>query len=197
MAGLSWFKFPVKRSMCLDWLKRHRIDVAFIQESRFKHSDKQRLSNRFYYTRAAATFNSKSHGALVVLRSAVSLTILESYESEDGRMAYIKTNILGQKIAFLCVYSTNYFSPEFFDSVSKTLYDLQVFSVIIGDDMNAVLDPLLDRSGVPPQHTPPSTVAFQGLVDDFTLTDLFRAVNPSSRQYTVAFTHVDTEPIQE
>lgn len=182
--NINGLNAPVKRSMCLDWLKRHGIDVAFIQEPHFRHSDKQCLSNRFYYTPAAATFNSRSRGALVVLRRALSLTILGSYESEDGRLAYIKTNISGQKIAFLCIYATNHFSSEFFGSVSKTLYDLQDFSIIIGADMNAVLDPLLDRSGVPPQHTLPSTVAFQGLVDDFTLTDLFRAVNPSSRQYS-------------
>ena len=38
--------------------------------------------------------------------------------------------------------------------------------------MNAVLDPLLDRSSTPSQHTPPSTAAFKGLVDDFSLTYL-------------------------
>lgn len=182
--NINGLNAPIKRSMCLDWLKRHKIDVAFIQESHFKHSDKQRLSNRYYYTSAAATFNSKSRGALVVLRRSLSLTIVRSYESDDGRIAYIKTNIYGQRIAFLCIYATNHFSPEFFGTISKTLYDLQDFSVIIGADMNAVLHPLLDRSSAPSQHIPPSTIAFQGLVDDFSLTDLYIAVNPSSRQYS-------------
>lgn len=182
--NINGLNAPIKRSMCLDWLKRHKIDVAFLQESHFKHSDQQRLSNRYYYTSAAATFNSKSHSALVVLRRSLTLTIIGSYGSEDGWIAYIKTNIYCQKIAFLCIYATNYFSPEFFGTISKTLCDLQDFSVVNGADMNAVLDPLLDRSSAPSQHIPPSTVAFQGLVDDFNLTDLFRAVNPSSRQYS-------------
>lgn len=50
--------------------------------------------------------------------------------------------------------------------------------------MNAILDPLLDRSNIPSQNTHPSTVAFQGLINDFSLTDLFRAINPSARQYS-------------
>ena len=136
-----------------------------------------------YYI-AAATFSSKSHGALVVLRRSLSLTIIGGYGSEDCHIAYIKTNIYGQKVAFLCIYATNHFSPEFFGTVSKTLCDLQDFSVIIGVDMNAVLDPLLDRSSTLSQHIPPSTAAFKGLVDVFSLTDLFRAVNPTLRQYS-------------
>lgn len=119
--------------MCLYWLKRHKIDVAFIQESYFKHPDKQRLSNRYYYTSAVATFNSKSRGALVVLRHSLSLTITGHYESEVGRIAYITTNVYSQRIWS--------------------------------------------------QHIPPSTTAFQGLVSDFSLTDLYRAINPTSRQY--------------
>uniref|UniRef100_A0A3Q2QK15 Endonuclease/exonuclease/phosphatase domain-containing protein n=1 Tax=Fundulus heteroclitus TaxID=8078 RepID=A0A3Q2QK15_FUNHE len=75
--NINGLNAPIKRSMCLDWLKRHSIDV-------------QRLSNRHYYTSAAATFNSKSRGALVVLRRSLSLTIVGSYVSEDSRLAYIK-----------------------------------------------------------------------------------------------------------
>lgn len=106
--NINGLNAPIKRSMCLDWLRRHKIDVAFIQESHFKHSDKHRLSNRYYYTSAAATFSSKSRGALVVLRRSLSLTIIGSYGSEDGRIAYIKTSIYGQKVAFLCIYATNH-----------------------------------------------------------------------------------------
>uniref|UniRef100_A0A3Q2U9Z3 exodeoxyribonuclease III n=1 Tax=Fundulus heteroclitus TaxID=8078 RepID=A0A3Q2U9Z3_FUNHE len=152
--NINGLNAPIIRSMCLDWLKRHSIDVAFIQESHFKHSD----MHRHYYTSAAATFNSKSCGPLVVLRRSLSLTIVGSY-----------------KIAFLCIYASNNFSPEFFGTISKTLYDLQDFSVIIGADMNAVLDPLLDRSS---------------LIDNFSLTDLYRAINPSLRQYSLySFRH--------
>ncbi len=175
---------PTKHSMCLDWLKRHKIDVAFIQESHLKPADKYRLVSRHYYTVAAAAFNSKSRGALVLVRRSLSLTIIESYGSEDGRIAYIKTNINGLKVALLCIYAPNQFSLDFFEAIGRTLCNLQGYSNIIGADMNAILDPVLDRSSIPPQNTHPSTVAFQGLINDFSLTDLFRAINPSVRQYS-------------
>ena len=83
---------PIKRSMCLDWLRRHKIDVAFIQESHFKHY-------YYYYTSAAATFSSKSRGALVVLRRSPSLTIIGSYGSEDGRIT-LKQIYMDRKLHF-------------------------------------------------------------------------------------------------
>lgn len=98
-------------------------DVAFIQESHLKPADKYRLVNRHYYT-AAAALNSKSRGALVLLRRSLSLTIIETYGSEDGRIAYIKTNINDLKVALLCIYAPNQFSSDFFEAVSKTLCNL-------------------------------------------------------------------------
>ena len=120
----------------------------------------------------------------MLLRRSLSLPIIESYGSEDGRIAYIKTNINGLKVAFLCIYAPNQFSLDFFEAVSKTMCNLQGYSVVIGADMNVILDPLLDKSGIPPQNTHPSTVAFEGLMNDFSLTDLVRAINPSARQYS-------------
>lgn len=77
---------------------------------------------------------------------------------------------------------SNQYSLEFFEAINlcEILCGLQDFAVIIGADMNAALDPLFDRSGMSSQHTQPSTIALQGLVSDFSLTHLFRAVNPSS-----------------
>lgn len=98
----------IKHSICLDWLKRHRIDVSFVQVSHLKHSYKHQLANWHYYTATAATFNSTSRSALVLLRHSLSFTVIESCASEGSWTAYIKTNIYGQKIVFLCLYIPNH-----------------------------------------------------------------------------------------
>uniref|UniRef100_A0A3P8SKD4 Endonuclease/exonuclease/phosphatase domain-containing protein n=1 Tax=Amphiprion percula TaxID=161767 RepID=A0A3P8SKD4_AMPPE len=93
----------LKRSMCLEWLKMHSIDVALIQETHFKHIDKHKLANHYYHTAAAACYNSKSCGVLVLLKRSLSLSIIDCFESDDGRITYIKTNICGKKVAlFVC-----------------------------------------------------------------------------------------------
>ena len=122
---------------------------------------------------------------LVVLRRNLPVSIIETYGSIDGRIAYIKTNFAGCKIAFVALYPPYQFDSAFFNTINNLLVRLEGFSVVIGADMNAVLDPTLDRSVDSTQHSHNrSTSAFQGLMSDFSLTDLYRAINPTSRQYS-------------
>ena len=88
---LSWnvngLNARIKRTMCLDYLYRHHIDVAFIQESKLQLSHVKRFANRQYYTVASSSFDSKSRGSLVVLKRNRSLSILGKFSSSDGRIA--------------------------------------------------------------------------------------------------------------
>lgn len=45
---------PVKRAAGLDYLCRHQVDVAFIQESHLKQSDAHRFANKYYHSAASA-----------------------------------------------------------------------------------------------------------------------------------------------
>lgn len=74
----------VKRAACLDYLCRHHVDVAFMQESLIKNSDIHRFANKFYYTAASESVDSKTQSSLVVLKRNLSLTLLETYGSTDG-----------------------------------------------------------------------------------------------------------------
>lgn len=92
---------PVKCSACLDFMKRHEIQVALIQESHLTSQDCHCFANKYYYTAAAASLNSKSCGALVVLKRNLSVNVIETYGSSDGRVAYIKTMLVAISLLFL------------------------------------------------------------------------------------------------
>lgn len=80
---------PVKLSACLDFLKKHEIQLARIQESHLASQDSHLFANyRHYCTAAVATRNSKSCRVLVVLKYNLSMNITETYASTDGQMAY-------------------------------------------------------------------------------------------------------------
>lgn len=59
---------PIKRTACLDFLRRKNIDISFVQESHLKTADVNRFSNRLYYVAASASFDFKAHGSLLVLK---------------------------------------------------------------------------------------------------------------------------------
>lgn len=75
---------------------------------------------------------------------------------------------------------------------TMTLYDLQDFSVFIDADLNTFLDPFLDKANAPSEYIPPSGVAFQGLVDDFSLTVIYNC-KPFK---TINILFIDTKLIQ-
>lgn len=57
---------PIKSSACLDFMKRHEIQVALIQESHLTSQDCHRFANKYYYTTAAASLNSLNSRAAVL-----------------------------------------------------------------------------------------------------------------------------------
>lgn len=130
----------IKRAMCLDYLQRHNIDVAFIQESHLRDDDVKWFANWFHYTAASSSFNSRSRGSLVVLKCSLSFSILETFGSSDGRISYVKGVIAGYKTCLIFIYAPNQFDPEL-KYVNELLSDLKNnFAVIIGADMNPMLD---------------------------------------------------------
>lgn len=176
---------PIKRTACLDYLHRHQVDLAFIQESHLRKPDVQRFSNKFYYVAASSSLNSKSRGTLVVLKRKLSLNILEKYSCEDGRVSYIKACIAGHNFAFISIYAPSQFDPNFFPALTKTLLQIQDCFLILGANMNAVVDVSLDRScshNLPTQSL--SSADLCKFISDLSLIDVYRILHPSTRQYT-------------
>lgn len=183
----------VKRAACLDLLRRRQVDVAFIQESHLKTQDIQRFANKFYYVAASASLNSKIRGSLIVLKRSLSLNIVGKYGSDDGRVSYIKTIISGHKFAFISVYAPSQYEPDFFPKLTSVLAQLHDFSLILGSDMNACIDLALDKSA---QHSSPTQIrASRDMIDTLlalSLVDLYRILNPTSKQYTFYSTRHQT-----
>uniref|UniRef100_A0A3B4V253 exodeoxyribonuclease III n=1 Tax=Seriola dumerili TaxID=41447 RepID=A0A3B4V253_SERDU len=163
---ISWningLKGQFKRTPCLDLLHRQRVDVAFIQESHLRSIDINRFTNKHYYVAASTSLDTKTRGSLVVLKRNLPITVLEKYGGDDGRVSYIKTIIAGRNFTFNSVYAPSQYEYEFFPNLTATLLQLQDFSLILGADMNY----------------------FQKFLSALGLTDLYRAVNPTSKQYT-------------
>lgn len=189
MHVISWnvngLNGQIKRTACLDLLRRQHVDVAFIQESHLRSIDVRRFSNKHYYVAASASLDTKTRGSLVVLRRNLSITILGQFGSEDGRISYIKSVIAGRKFAFISVYAPSQYEPEFFPSLTEMLVQLQDFSLILGADMNCNVNVKLDKSAQSSTATQrQASKDFQNFLSALSLTDLYRTINPTSKQYT-------------
>uniref|UniRef100_A0A3B4XFD1 exodeoxyribonuclease III n=1 Tax=Seriola lalandi dorsalis TaxID=1841481 RepID=A0A3B4XFD1_SERLL len=170
-----------KYTASLDLLHRQRVDVAFIQESHLRSIDINRFTNKHHYV--AASLDTKTRGSLVVLKCNLPITVMEKYGGDDGRVSYIKTVIAGRNFAFISVYAPSQYESEFFPNLTATLLQLQDFSLILGADMNCFAYMTLDKSVQRLTHNQSrASTDFQKFLSALVLTDLYHAVNPTSKQ---------------
>lgn len=102
----------------------------------------------------------------------------------------------GQKYVLFQSMLPKHMSRNFTDMLLNLYLHFFFSSLSIGADMNATLNPGLDRSLRGNQHSENlASTAFQGWVLHFSLIDLFCIRNPSSRQYT--FIQIDLKLILE
>lgn len=74
------------------------------------------------------------------------------------------------QMTFVALYAPNQFDPIFFNNINDLLAKLEGFSVVIGADMNAILDLTRDQSPDSTPYSPKRTMsAIQGLVSDYSL----------------------------
>uniref|UniRef100_A0A8D0CPC7 Endonuclease/exonuclease/phosphatase domain-containing protein n=1 Tax=Sander lucioperca TaxID=283035 RepID=A0A8D0CPC7_SANLU len=104
--------------------------------------------------------------------------------------------IRSRKIAFVSVYAPATYDEIFIPRLTNELLSLNEYSLIIGGDMNAVLDLNQDRSGVSHMKAQKHILdMFNAVVESHHLTDIWRMHNPtkghlsSTNQHCTNFGH--------
>ena len=194
--NLKGLNCPNKRVACLDLLARNKIDLAMIQETHLLKDDVSRLENNLYKVCASASAPNKTKGVIILIRKTLQINIIGKGCDEDGRVAFIKCTYNDRKVAFINVYAPNTYENDFFTRLNNILAELSDFELVIGSDMNAILDPKLDKSSNS-HSNPQTTKALKNLLSDFNLMDVWRLHNPTSKEYTFfsnrhkTFTRID------
>lgn len=137
---------PVKRVAILDFLRKQRVNVAFLQETHLVKKDINRISNRYYRVIASSSAVNKSKGVAILCQRNLRFRLLDSWADNKGRVSVSKVQIEKRDIAFVSIYAPNIFEKTFYAQITKTLLELSDFKLIIGADFNAVIDCSLDRS---------------------------------------------------
>ncbi len=57
---------PVKRVAILDFLRKQRINIAFLQETHLVNRDTNHMSNRFFRVLASSSASNKSKGVMII-----------------------------------------------------------------------------------------------------------------------------------
>lgn len=134
---------PVKRGKMLSHIKSLKADVIFLQETHLKNDAHNKLRCRWVNQVYHSTFSAKARGVAILIKKGVPFRQTSTIADKNGRYILVTGEMHSTPITLLNIYGPNYDDPEFYRKVFSLIPDTANANLIIGGDLNLVLDPYL------------------------------------------------------
>ncbi len=175
-----------KRKSIFSWIKNQKAKIVFLQETHVTKELQNLIENELKGTWVFANGNNRSCGVCVYISNIIDVKIINHKASMDGRKILINLSIDGEEFTLLNIYApTNKTNREKFFKRLKTFIRRNcnnMSKLIIGGDLNCVLNPRLDTKGARSVYKPSN--ALGGIIKSFSLCDIWRKLHPNVYQFT-------------
>lgn len=180
---------PTKRARVFSHLKDMTTDIAFLQETHLRVCDHTRLRKPWVGQVFHSSFNSRSRGTAILLHKRLQFSLEKCISDTNGRYIIVVGVLLQTPVIMVCVYAPNWSCPNFMTSLFSLIPCLDSHHLILGGDLNLVVNPALDLS-MPKNLTPSSTArALMTLVDQIGCVDTWRFSHPTAKEFSF-YSHV-------
>lgn len=119
----------------------------FLQETHCKDASQPIFNSKWFSTQLAAAGSSKSRGVAILLSTRLRFTIEAVRRDDRGRYLFVNIILEGKPLTLASLYAPNDKPVQF---VADTLAELKAFGrgpILLGGDLNCVMDAQLDYSG--------------------------------------------------
>lgn len=176
---------PEKRRMLLTDLRNSRADVAFIQETHFKHDKFPLLKNRFFPVAYHSTNPAaKTKGVSILISSRLPWQCQAALKDPEGRFVFLRGLVGDTPLTLASIYAPNEHQDTFITSILDKLGEFTAGQLILGGDFNIPLIPSSDtssgHSSVPPTHRK----CIANSLHKAQLVDVWRLQHSGERDYT-------------
>lgn len=175
---------PVKRSKVFSHLSKLRTDIAFLTETHLLNGDHNRLKRGGFSQIFHSKFNAKCRGTAILIQRDVQFVHTNMIADKDGRFIIVQGHLFNVPVVLACIYAPNWDNAKFFGDFFSLLPELNSHQLIIGGDLNCVLDPTLDRSRTTSGTLSKSAETINSFLQMYGVIDAWRYRNPVSRQYS-------------
>lgn len=137
----------IKSKRILSTLLKSQADIVFLQETHKTKSSDPLFETTRYPTQIQAYGTSKSRG-VAILFSAKIRTSIESQEIDpNGRFLFLNVTIEGEPLSLASIYAPNEDQYKFLKETLTNLISFSTGPIILGGDLNFIIDPQQDYSG--------------------------------------------------
>lgn len=181
---------PTKRRIIFTHLRKTKGDIFLLQES---HATEDSVRQwRQEWGRPMVTNNGvqNSRGVMILGRRDLDWKISQTLKDEDGRILALDVDINGLQYSIASIYAPTQDQPslqlETYNKVEEFLGTMSASNIILGGDLNCILNPAVDKStSAPPPHMADVVRnKVLGLMDEWGLTDIWRVRNQNNPGFT-------------
>ena len=175
---------PIKRSEVFSHLKGLNTDIAFLQETHLRINDHCRMRKPWIGQIFHSAFNSRSRGAAILINKLIQFSPNQIISDPYGRYVIVSGTLFQSSVVLVNVYAPNWDNPNFMTSLFSKIPNLDTHRLILGGDLNLVINPKLDRSH--PKVLIPSAMskAFSSIMSQLGCIDAWRLLHPFLKEFS-------------
>ncbi len=148
---------PIKRSKIFSHLKRLKSDIIFLQETNLLNSDHLRLQKLWVGHIYHSKCNAKARGTAILIHKKIQFSASNVIADPRGRYIMVSGRLFQTQVLLVNIYGLNWDDRKCINKLIAALPSFNSHYLILGGDLNCVLNPNLDRSN--PKSQAPSKMA--------------------------------------
>lgn len=179
-----------KRRIILNHLRKSKGDIFLLQETHATTDSVNQWKQEWGGPMVANNGEHNTRGVMILGRRNLDWNIADTLKDDDGRILALEIDLQGSKYSLVSVYAPTQDKPtlqlETLNKIEEFLDKLSAPNIIVGGDLNCLLDPAKDRNSTSPLPYMADTVRNRvlGLMNEWGLTDIWRVRNQHNPGYT-------------
>ena len=173
----------LKRRKIFRFLKKHKVDVGFLQETHCVKTDENCWSAEFGNKIIFSNGSSNSCGVAILFSKKCAKLVTDIVRDMEGRFIIAKLKVNEYTYSIANIYAPNGDSPSFFQQVKDEMDNLDSIFNIIGGDFNMIRDANLDRGSEAVYHGRSKTIV-DGWMEEDGYSDIWRELHPGLKTFT-------------
>lgn len=190
---LSWnvggINSPVKRSRVFSHIKKLNGGIIFLQETHIRNAEHSRLLRPWIGQVFHSSFNFKTRGAAILIDKKLQFTPSGTISDPDGRYVIVTGLLYQTPVVLACVYAPNWDDANFMKGFLSKLPNLNTHHLVLGGDINCVIDCHLDRSSTKTATPSKMSQTLSTFMTQCGGIDPWRFLHPTDKQFSF-FSHV-------
>ena len=175
----------LKRQKVFEHLNKLQADIVLLQETHTSTTAHHTLTTSHFPHTFSACYNSRQRGVAILIRNKIQFSCNDTITDPEGRFIIIQISLKNIEFCIANVYGPNIDDPSFFHNFFSILSAHSDKTLIVGGDLNIVLNPQIDKVSKTSNSNPgESADTVKQYMSDFGLCDVWRSSHPALREYT-------------